>query len=54
MNELTAVGIVMLISFLFVVILISGEYLALRFENSKFYKWWRKNVIMEVDDNYPG
>jgi hypothetical protein len=54
MNASIAVVLVMLLSLSVVSILIMGEYLAGKFKKSKFYKWWRKNVIMEVDDNYPG
>lgn len=39
---------------LFVSFFASGEYLAKKVKDGKFKRWWRKNIIMEVDDNYPG
>lgn len=29
------------------------EEIAERFPKSRFHKWWRKNVVGEVDDHYP-
>ena len=33
-------------------ILILGEYLVDKFKDSKFTKWWRKNVISEMPEDY--
>jgi len=42
-----------LIAVLFcVAIILIGEYLVGKFESSKFAKWWRKNVISEMPDDY--
>jgi len=42
-----------LIAVLFcVAIILIGEYLTDKFINSKFAKWWRKNVISEMPDDY--
>jgi hypothetical protein len=42
-----------LIAVLFCVgIIILGEYLTGKFSNSKFAKWWKKNVVSEMPDDY--
>ena len=42
-----------LITVLFCIgIIILGEYLTGKFSNSKFAKWWKKNVVSEMSDNY--
>ena len=42
-----------LIAVLFCIgIIILGEYLTGKFSNSKFAKWWKKNVVSEMSDNY--
>ena len=42
-----------LIAVLFCIgIIIFGEYLTDKFGNSKFAKWWKKNVVSEMSDNY--
>jgi uncharacterized protein YneF (UPF0154 family) len=46
--------IILLISVIFSALIILGEYFSRKFNNSKFTKWWRKNVIASVDDHYPG
>ena len=33
-------------------IIILGEYLVSKFESSKFAKWWKKNVITQMPDDY--
>jgi hypothetical protein len=33
-------------------VIILGEYLAGKFESSKFAKWWKKNVITQMPDDY--
>lgn len=54
MKATIAILIVMGICLLTVSLLILGEFIAGKFKKSSFFKWWRKNVIMEVDDHYPG
>jgi uncharacterized protein YneF (UPF0154 family) len=46
--------IILLLSVIFSLLVILGEYFSRKFEKSKFNKWWRKNIIMSVDDHYPG
>lgn len=46
--------ILLVISAVITSLLIIGEYFCRKFKGSIFSKWWRKNVIMEVDDHYPG
>ena len=39
--------------FLFCVgVIILGEYLADTFKGSKFDKWWKRNVITQIPDDY--
>ena len=33
-------------------VIILGEYLAGKFESSKFAKWWKKNIITQMPDDY--
>jgi hypothetical protein len=33
-------------------IIILGEYLVSKFESGKFAKWWKKNVISPMPDDY--
>lgn len=35
-----------------IIILIIGEYLTGKFKDSKFAKWWKKNVITEMPEDY--
>jgi len=33
-------------------LIIIGEYLTGKFEDSKFAKWWKRNVITQMPDDY--
>lgn len=35
-----------------VAIILIGEYLTDKFSNSKFAKWWRKNVVSPMPEDY--
>ena len=33
-------------------LIILGEYLTGKFKDSKFAKWWKKNVVSEMPEDY--
>ena len=35
-----------------ILIILIGEYFAKKNENSKFAKWWRKNIITQMPEDY--
>lgn len=34
------------------ILIIIGEYFSNKYPNSKFNKWWNKNVVTKMPDNY--
>jgi hypothetical protein len=45
-------GTCALIVFFCIGVIILGEYLVSKYENSKFAKWWRKNVVSPMPEDY--
>jgi len=40
------------IVFFSIILLIIGEYLAGKYKDSKFAKWWKRNVITQMPEDY--
>ena len=49
---LYVLGVLTVLMLTSVTFIMSGEYFARKFENSKFSKWWEKNVVSHVSDEY--
>ena len=44
--------IMLLFGVVSILTIILGEYFAKKNENGKFAKWWRRNVITQMPDDY--
>lgn len=42
----------LLVSTLFLTLIIIGENLCVKYPESIFTKWWKKNIVTEIDSKY--
>jgi len=44
--------VMILLAVMSILTIIVGEYFDKKYESSKFEKWWRKNVITQMPEDY--